>query len=289
MIVPQPPGGAVDVVSRLLAQKLSEQWGESVVVENRPGGGTVVCTQAIAKAPPDGYTFGMVLPAHVINPTLRADLPYDTLRDFAPLTLLGSSVLALVAHPSLPANNVKELVELARSHPGSIEYASLGIGNTTHLAGELFNSLTGARMVHVPYNGSPPAYQDMLAGRVKLGFVTLQSGLPHVKAGRLKLLGIASGRRSAVYPDLPAIAETVKGFQVDSFMGFVAPAAVPGELASRLSGDLIRVIRSDAVRGKLIEFGVEPMATSAAEFDAFIREEIAKWRPVVRSAGLKAE
>lgn len=289
MIVPQPPGGQVDTVSRMLGQKLTEQWGQSVVVENRPGGGTVVCTQAIAKAPPDGYTFGMVLPALVINPTLRTDLPYDTQRDFTYLTLLGSSTLALVAHPSLAANNVKELLDLARSRPGSVEYASLGVGNTTHLAGELLNHLAGTRMVHVPYNGSPPAYQDMLAGRVKLGFVTLQSAMPHMKAGKLKILGIASASRSRVYPDLPTVGETVKGFRVDSFMGFLAPAGVPPDAAARLSGDLGRVVRSDAVRGKLIEFGIEPTGSSPEEFDSFIRDEIARWRPIVKSAGLKPE
>jgi len=289
MIVPQPPGGQVDTVSRMLGQKLTEQWGQPVIVENRPGGGTVVCTQAIAKAVPDGYTFGMVLPALVINPTLRTDLPYDTQRDFTYLTLLGASTLALVAHPSLPANNVKELLDLAKSQPGSVEYASLGVGNTTHLAGELLNHLAGTRMVHVPYNGSPPAYQDMLAGRVKLGFVTLQSAMPHVKAGRLRLLGIASAGRSAVYPDLPLVAETVKGFNVDSFMGFVAPAGIPAEAASRLSAELVRAIRADSVRTRLIEFGIEPMATSPAEFDAFVRQEIVKWRPIIKSAGLKPE
>jgi tripartite-type tricarboxylate transporter receptor subunit TctC len=249
----------------------------------------VVCTQAIAKAPPDGYAFGMVLPAFVINPTLRTDLPYDTLHDFTSLTLLGSSTLALVAHPSLPANNVKELVDLARSQPGKLEYASLGVGNTTHLAGELLNYLAGTRMVHVPYNGSPPAYQDMLAGRVKLGFVTLQSAMPHVKAGRLQLLGIASAGRSAVYPDLPVVGETVKGFTVDSFMAFVAPTGIPADAATRLSGELVRAVRAESTRARLIEFGIEPMATSPAELDAFVREEIVKWRPIIKSAGLKPE
>jgi tripartite-type tricarboxylate transporter receptor subunit TctC len=289
MIAPQPPGGQVDVVSRLLAQKLSEQWGQTVLVENRPGGGTVIGTQAIAKAPPDGYTFGMVLPAHVINPTLRSDLPYDTLRDFAPLSLLGSSTLALVAHPLLPANNVAELIDLAKSRPGSIECASLGVGNTTHLAQELFNALAGVKMVHVPYNGSPPAYQDMLAGRVKLGFVTLQSSTPHLKAGRLKLIGIATTRRSAVYPDLPVIGETLKGFHVDSFMGFVAPAGIPADAAARLSSDLARVVRADATRARLIEFGIEPVGSNADEFAAFLRDEIARWRPIVKAAGIKPD
>ena len=287
MIVPQPAGGAVDTVSRLLALKLSELWRQSVLVENRPGGGTVISTQAIARAAPDGYTFGMVLPAFVINPTLRGDLPYDTLKDFAPLTLLGSSTLALLAHPSLGVNSVKELIDLAKSQQVALEFASLGVGNTTHLAGELFNSMTGLHLLHVPYSGSPPAYQDMLAGRVKLGYVTLQSSMPHVKAGRLKLLAILNAQRSREYPELPTVAETVKGFRVESFMGFIAPVAISRDTAARLCGDLVRVLRAEETRGKLVEFGIEPMATSAEEFDAFIREEIVKWAPIVRAAGLK--
>ncbi|OGT82639.1 MAG: hypothetical protein A3H91_05965 [Gammaproteobacteria bacterium RIFCSPLOWO2_02_FULL_61_13] len=287
MIVPQPPGGAVDTVSRLLALKLSDLLKQSVLVENRPGGGTVVSTQAIARAAPDGYTFGMVLPAHVINPTLRSDLPYDTLKDFTPLTLLGSSTLALVAHPSLPVSSVKELIELANSQQGRLEFASLGVGNTTHLAGELFNTMTGVRMLHIPYNGSPPAYQDMLAGRVKLGYVTLQSSMPHFKAGRLKILAILNAKRSREYPELPIIAETVKGYRVESFMGFVAPAALARDTAARLSGDLIRVLRAEDTRAKLVGFGIDPTASSAEEFDAFIREEIVRWAPIVKAAGLK--
>ena len=289
MIVPQPAGGAVDTVSRLLAQKLADLWKQSVLVENRPGGGTVISTQAIARAAPDGHTIGMVLPAFVINPTLRGDLPYDTLKDFTPLTLLGSSTLALVAHPSLGVGSVKELIDLAKSQQVALEFASLGVGNTTHLAGELFKSMTGINMLHVPYSGSPPAYQDMLAGRVKLGYVTLQSSLPHVKAGRLRILGILNAKRSREYPDLPTIAENVKGFRVESFMGFVAPAGVSRETATRLSGDLIRALRADETRGKLVEFGVDLMATSPEEFDTFIREEIVKWAPIVKAAGLKPD
>ena len=188
-----------------------------------------------------------------------------------------------------PATSVPELISLAQSSREPLTFASLGVNNTTHLAGELFNAMAGTRLVHVPYNGSPPAYQDMLAGRVPLGFVTLQSALPHLKSGRLKLIGLVASRRNRSYPDLPVIGETLKGYQVDSFMGFVAPAAVPREIQAKMAGDLIRVLKSDDVQAKLVEFGVEPLAYSPEAFATYLREEIAKWGPVVRAAGLKPE
>jgi len=289
MIVPQPPGGASDVVARLLGQKLTELWGQNVIIDHRPGAGTVIGTLTVAKAPPDGYTFGMVVGSHYINPTLRKELPYDTLKDFAPLTQLGFMVTALVAHPAFPANDVRGLIALAKAKPNGIEYASLGIGTGTHLAGELLKTEAGINLLHVPYNGSSPAYNDLLAGRVQIGFVLLQSALPHVKSGRLKVLGITNPRRSAAYPEYPTIGETVPGFSLLSMFGFVAPAGTPPEIVQKLSADLVRVITVPEMRQKLTELGIEVVGSKPEEFDSFIRTEIVRWAPVVRQSGAKAD
>jgi tripartite-type tricarboxylate transporter receptor subunit TctC len=232
MVIPLPPGGATDVVGRLMAQKLGELWKQSVIVDNKPGAGTIVGTQAIARAPADGYTFGIVISAFTINPSLRTDLPYNTLKDFTPLSLLGFPVIALVAVPSFPADDVKGLIEKARAKPGSVSFASLGIGTATQLAGELINVRTNAGMVHIPYNGSAPAYNDLLSGRVPVGFVLLDSALPHVKAGKLKVLGITNAHRSRIYPDYPTIGETIADYSLESLFGFVAPAGLPAPVAA---------------------------------------------------------
>ena len=289
MVVPLPPGGATDVVGRLVAQKLGELWKQSVIVDNKPGAGTIVGTQAIARAPADGYTFGIVISAFTINPSLRTDLPYDTVKDFTPLSLLGFPVIALVAIPSFPAEDVKGLIQKARAKPGSVSFASLGIGTATQLAGELMNVRTNASMVHIPYNGSAPAYNDLLSGRVPVGFVLLDSALPHVRAGKLKVLGITNARRSRIYPDYPTIGETIPGYSLESLFGFVAPAGLPAPVAAKLSGDLVKVMQMPDVRQRLAELSVEPVGSSAADFAATIRSEITKWAPVVKAAGIKAE
>lgn len=289
MVIPLPPGGATDVVGRLMALKLGELWNQSVIVDNKPGAGTIVGTQAIARAPADGYTFGIVISAFTINPSLRTDLPYDAVKDFAPLSLLGFPVIALVAIPSFPADDVTGLIEKARATPGAVSYASLGIGTATHLAGELINVRTKAGMVHIPYNGSAPAYNDLLSGRVPVGFVLLDSALPHVKAGKLKVLGITNAHRSRIYPDYPTIGETIPGYSLESLFGFVAPAGLPAPVAAKLSGDLVKVMQMPDVRHRLAELSVEPVGSTATDFAATIRSEITKWAPVVKAAGIKAE
>lgn len=287
MIVPMPPGGATDGMARLIAMKLGERWGQSVVVENRAGAGAIIGTQAIARAAPDGYTFGLVISSHTINPALRSTLPYDTLKDFTPLTQLGSAVIALVAHPSLPANDVPGLVKLVRAEPGRLEYASLGIGTATHVAGELLKVKAGLDMPHVPYNGSAPAYNDLLPGRVKLGFVILESALPHIQSGRLKLLAIANGQRSPAHPDFPTIGESVPGYAYESIFGFVAPAGLPADVAQKLSADLIATIKRPDVVQQMNAWGTDVVASTPAQFDAFIRQEIDSTRSVAKSAGIK--
>jgi tripartite-type tricarboxylate transporter receptor subunit TctC len=289
MVIPLPAGGATDVIARIFGQKLGELWHQSVIVDNKPGAGTIVGTQLIAKAPADGYTFGMVISAFTINPSLRSDLPYDATKDFTPLSLLGFPVIALVAIPSFPANDVAGLIAQARAKPGAVSYASLGIGTATHLAGELMNVRAKTGMVHIPYNGSAPAYNDLLSGRVPVGFVLLDSALPHVKAGKLKVLAVTNAHRSKIYPDYPTVGETIPGYSLESLFGFVAPRGVPAPVAAKLSGDIIKVTQMPEVRQRLAELSVEPVGSTAAEFGATIRSEIVKWAPIVKAAGVKTE
>ena len=277
------------MIARLIAQKLSEQWGQPVVLENKPGGGTVLGAQAVASAPPDGHTIGLVISAFTINPSLRKDLPYDTLKDFAPLTQIGNTVLALVANAAFPADDLRGLLAEAKKHPGELAYASLGVGTSTHLAGELLKMRGGVDLLHVPYSGSAPAYKDMLGGRVPLGFVVLQSALPQVKAGRLKVIGITGARRSAIYPEFPTLAEALPGYSMESMFGLVAPGATPKDLALRIAADAAGVLREPAMKARFADLGVEIVASTPEEFGAFLRSEIGKWAPVVKASGAKPE
>jgi tripartite-type tricarboxylate transporter receptor subunit TctC len=289
LVVPLAPGGATDVVARLLAQKLEAAWRQPVVLEHRPGGGTVIGAQAVAAAPPDGHTLGIVISALTINPSLRRNLPYDTLRDFAPITQIGNTVMALVAAPSLPADDLRGLLAEARKKPGELAYASLGVGTGTHLAGELLKMRAGVDLLHVPYPGSAPAYKDLLGGRVPLGFVLLQSALPHVRAGRLKVLGVTSARRSEAFPEFPALAESLPGYAVDSMFGLVAPGALPRALKARISADAIAALRDPALKARLGELGIDVVASTPEAFGAFLRAEIEKWAPVVKASGATAD
>ena len=288
LIVPLPPGGATDVVARLLAQKLEAAWGQPVVLDHKPGGGTVIGAQAVASAPPDGHTLGIVISAFTINPTLRKDLPYDTLKDFAPVTQIGNTLMALVGAPEAPAD-LNALVAAAKQRPGELAYASLGVGTGTHLAGELLKMRAGIDLLHVPYAGSAPAYKDLLGGRVPLAFVLLQSALPHVRAGRLKVLGVTAAKRSEAYPEYPALAEQLPGFSVDSMFGLVAPGATPKALVARIGSDAAAALRDAALRAKYAELGMDPVGSSPEAFGAFLRAEIAKWAPVVKASGAKAD
>ncbi len=288
LIVPLPPGGATDVVARLLAQKLEAAWGQPVVLDHKPGGGTVIGAQAVASAPPDGHTLGIVISAFTINPTLRKDLPYDTLKDFAPVTQIGNTLMALVGAPEAPAD-LNALVAAAKQRPGELAYASLGVGTGTHLAGELLKMRAGIDLLHVPYAGSAPAYKDLLGGRVPLAFVLLQSALPHVRAGRLKVLGVTAAKRSEAYPEYPALAEQLPGFSVDSMVGLVAPGATPKALVARIGSDAATALRDAALRAKYAELGMDPVGSSPEAFGAFLRAEIAKWAPVVKASGAKAD
>jgi tripartite-type tricarboxylate transporter receptor subunit TctC len=288
MVVPLPAGGVTDVMARLIAQKLGELWGQTVIVDNKGGAGTIIGTQAVAKSAPDGYTFGMVISAHTINPSMHKDLPYDTVNDFTPLTQVGFAVMALVAHKDFPANDVAGLIREAKAKPG-IPYASLGIGTATQLAGELLKVKTGIDLTHVPYPGSAPAYNDLLSGRVPVGFVVLESAVQHVKAGNLKVLAITNAKRSKIYPDYPTIGETIPGYALESMFGFVGPKGMPPAIAAKLSHDLIQVLQVPATRNRMGELGTEVVASQPKEFDAFIRSQITMWEPLVKASGAKIE
>ena len=286
LVVPFGAGGATDIIARLISQKLGDLWGQSVVVDYKPGAGTVLGTDFVAKSTPDGYTMGMVITAHVINPSLRASMPFDTLKDLSGVSLVAISHILLAATPSLEANNIRELIALAKKSP--LSYATPGTGTSMHLAGELLKTLAGIDMVHVPYKGGSAAYPDVIAGRVPLLFDPMFASLGHVKAGRMKAIAITSGERAASNPEIGTIAEAVPGFDVKSISGVVAPAATPREIVRKASADIGRVLAMAEVKSRMAEVGMEPAATSPESFDAFIRREIERWAPVVMASGAKA-
>ncbi len=286
LVVPFGAGGATDIIARLISQKLGDLWGQSVVVDYKPGAGTVLGTDFVAKSAPDGYTMGMVITAHVINPSLRATMPFDTLKDLSGVSLVAISHILLAATPSLEANNIRELIALAKKSP--LAYATPGTGTSMHLAGELLKTLAGIDMVHVPYKGGSAAYPDVIAGRVPLLFDPMFASMGHVKAGRMKAIAITSGERAASNPEIGTIAEAVPGFDVKSISGVVVPAATPRDIVRKASADIGRVLAMAEVKSRMAEVGMEPAATTPEAFDAFIRREIERWAPVVKASGAKA-
>jgi tripartite-type tricarboxylate transporter receptor subunit TctC len=288
MIVPFSAGAGSDLLSRMIARKLYEAWGQSMIVENRPGGGTIIGVEAAAKAPPDGYTLVMVTPSFIINATGLKKLPYDSVRDLAPVTLFSTSPLLLVAHPSLPVKSVKDLIALAKTRPGQITYASAGNGSPTHLGMEVFRSL-GAVMTHVPYKGAAPGLTDLLGGHVQVMMTTLAFVKPHVESGRLHALGISTARRAASMPQVPAIAETIPGYEVLNWWGILAPAGTPAAVVTKLNGALVGMLRDADVQDTLAREGIDRAGTSPAAFGAYIRAEIAKWTKVARETGVQLD
>jgi tripartite-type tricarboxylate transporter receptor subunit TctC len=289
LIVPFPPGGATDIIARLVSQKLQEQWGQTVVIDYKPGAGTVVGTDIVAKALPDGYTLGMVITAHVINPSLRLDMPFDTVKDLSGVSMIAISHIVLVATNLLAANTLPELIELAKKNPGTLSYASPGTGTAMHLAGELLKSRAGIDLVHVPYRGGAPAYPDVITGRVQLQFDPLYAAMQNIETHQVKPIAITSPARAAAAPDIPTVAETLPGFNVLSITGIVAPGGTPRDLVHKISADINTALRAPDLRKRMAEVGMEPAGDTPEEFDAFIRSEIAKWAPVVKAAGLKLD
>ncbi len=289
MIVPFTPGGGADIQARLLSQKLQEIWGQSVVIDYKPGGATIIGTDAVAKAAPDGYTTGAVFGSYVINPALRSDMPFDTIKDLSGVSMFAVSPLVIAATNSLPANNAAELIALAKKDPGKWTYATPGNGTSMHLAGELLKSLTGIQILHIPYKGSAQAYPDLIAGRVSLQIDTLHASIANIKAGKIKAIAVTGPNRVASSPDIPTVSEILPGYRAEAISGVVVPSAPPRDIVKKMSFDINRALKSPDLLARLAQQDLEPAGTSPEQFDAFIRSEIEKWRKVVKAAGIRAE
>ncbi|HKU69220.1 MAG TPA: tripartite tricarboxylate transporter substrate binding protein [Burkholderiales bacterium] len=288
LVVPFSAGGSTDIVGRTVGQKLSEMWGQPVIVDNRPGGSTTIGTDIVAKSPPDGYTL-LVTPApFTIVPGLIAKLPYDPAKGFEPITLINTTPLVVIVNPSVPARNVKELIALARRKPGALNFGSSGSGGTNHLAGELFNTMAGVKMVHIPYKGNAPALTDLVGGHVDLLFNGLTSAMPLIKSGKARVLAVTSLKRAGSLPDVPSLDELgLKGFQAVAWNGLSASARTPKEVIAKINADVVKVVHSPELVERLKAEGSDPVGSTPAEFAAFLREEIARWSRVIRFAGIK--
>ncbi|RZS78317.1 tripartite tricarboxylate transporter substrate binding protein [Pigmentiphaga kullae] len=289
LIVPFAPGGPTDTIARMLAEKMQAAWQQPVVVDYKPGGGTITGTNTVARAPADGYTLGMAISALMINPSMQPSLPYDTRKDLAAVSQVALTHFGLFAHPSLPVDTVPELIAYARKNPGKLSYATPGVGTGTHLAGELLAHMAGIELVHVPYKGSSPAQQDVVGGRVPLLFDVMFSAMPYVEDKRLKLIALASPKRAASHPDIPLIAETVPGFSAMSTIGIVEPAGVPADLRRRVGADIGRIVKAPDLAARMQQLGMEPVGSTPEQYAALIDAEIDKWAKVVKTAGIRIE
>ncbi|MDA7415264.1 tripartite tricarboxylate transporter substrate binding protein [Xenophilus arseniciresistens] len=287
LIVPQTAGGAADRLARILAERLEARWKRSVIVENKPGGGVVIGSTALARAPRDGHTFGLLGSSLSINAVQRSDLPYDAVKDFTPLARLGYYTTVLVADRSLPANSIQELVALAKKEPGKLSFGSNGIGTAAQLAGELLKRTAGIDMLHVPYNGAAKLYTDMVGGLVPMGFAVASSAEPFVKSGQLKVLGVTSARRSPLYPDWPAIAETYPGYEAVNWAGFCGPAGIAPAVAEKISADIVALLMDEQVARLMADMGFEVAALPPEAFGRFIRDEIQRFAQVTRPLPVK--
>jgi tripartite-type tricarboxylate transporter receptor subunit TctC len=287
-IVPQAPGGSSDTLARIVTQRAGEGLGQQLVVDNRPGATGIIGAEVVARANPDGYTLLQVATSHATNPAMQAKLPYDTLRDFAAISLLSQQPNIWLVHPSLPVRNIKELIAYAKSKPGQLNFASSGTGGSQHLAGELLTSMTGIEMTHVPYKGSPPALVDVLAGRVPLMSSTMPPALPHIKSGKVRAIAVTSAKRSAALPDVPTVAESgVAGYEAIAWQGLVTPAGTPKPVISRINAEFVKALKQPDVAAKLNEQGFETVASTPEWFAQYTRTEIAKWSKVIKAAGIK--
>ena len=290
LMVPYSTGSATDVLSRTIAQKLTEAWGQSVIVENQPGANGIPATATVAKSVPDGYTLIMIAANHVANATLYSKLPYDTVKDFRALARIGQVPFVLCVHPSLPVRSVKEFVALAQAQPGQINYASPGNGTPGHLSMELLKTMAGINVAHVPYKGAAQALTDMMGGQVPAGFVVVAAAIPQVKNGKLRALAISSAKRSPQLPEVASFDELgYKGFDVVSWIGLAGPAGLPGEVVSKISADTLKVLQLPDVRDRILTAGVEIVPAGADEFNAYIAKEHAKWGKLVKDSGAKLD
>ena len=289
-ILPFPPGGGTDILGRLLAERLSANLGQPVVTENRGGAGGNVGAEAAARAAPDGYTIVLVAPSLAISPTLYAKLNYDPVKDFAPIALVASFPNVMVTHPSVPAQNLREFIALARSQPGAMNFGSGGSGTSNHLAGELLNLATGIKLVHVPYKGVNLAMNGVLAGEVQLVFIGVPVPAPHIKAGRLRALAVLARERSALLPEVPTADEAgLPNFDVTTWYGIMAPAGTPQPIIARLNAEFVKIMHSPDLKERLAGMGTDVMTSTPEEFAAYLKREIAKWGDVIRKANLRAD
>ncbi|HEY8069073.1 MAG TPA: tripartite tricarboxylate transporter substrate binding protein [Burkholderiales bacterium] len=290
IIVPFPVGGIADLYARLIGSRWTEAWGQPVLVENRTGAGGNIAAEMVAKSAPDGYTLVMgSIGTHAVNVSLFSKLPYDPLRDFAPIALALDAEGLLAVHPSVPVQNVAELIAYARTKPGELTYASAGAGTASHLAGELFKTMAKVDMVHVPYKGNVPAITDLLAGQTTLIFATMPTVLPYTKSGKLRALATTGTARAAATPELPTVAETLPGFVVNNWVGLFAPAGTPSDIVNRLNAETRNFMQSKEITARLTSEGARFIPMTPEQFGAFVKSEIAKWAPVVKASGAKAD
>ncbi|GAA5234170.1 tripartite tricarboxylate transporter substrate binding protein [Verticiella sediminum] len=290
LIVPFAPGGTTDTVSRRVAQGLSERWGQPVVVENKPGAGTVIGVDTVAKAPADGYTLGTVTGSFTVNPSLLASLPYDSQKDLRPIASMARSDHVLVARQDLPADNAQALLELVRAQPGKVSYGSFGNGSSAHLAGEMFAQFAGTPMLHVPYKGQTPALADLIGGQIDVMFANLPEALPQLQAGKVKAIGVAASERSPFAPDIPTLREQgIEGVVSSSWNGLIAPAGVPDALVERINADVNAVLEQPTVRESLAAAAIMTTPGTPQAFGAMLQDEMAHYADVVRQAGIKAQ
>ena len=290
MVVAFAPGGTNDILARLVSQRLSDAFAQSVIVDNRPGAGGNIGSDLVAKAAADGYTLllGSTGP-HVINPHLYVKMPYDTLKDFTPISLVAKSTALLVLHPSIPAGSVKQLVALAKGGSRKLNYASSGNGSSGHLAGELFKTMAGIPMEHIPYKGNGPAFTDLIGGQVDLMFANKPGALPYVQSGKLKAIGITSTKRDPLVPGVPTVAETFPGFEASTWWGVLGPAGMPSDVVEKLHGAIVRIMPLPDVRERVLALGADPITSTPQEFAGLIQQELAKYGRIVKRSGMKLE
>ena len=291
LIMPYPAGGSIDTAGRAVAQKLAENFGQQIVIDNRTGSGGTIGTETAARAAPDGYTLVMGGNGTLaLSPHLQRNLPYDPIRDFAPVTILIASPYVLVVHPSVPVHSVKELVAMAKAKPGEINYASGGNGSAPHLTAELFNTAAGVKLMHVPYKGSTPAITDLIGGQVQVMFTGIPSVLAFIKNGRTRALGTTGKVRSPVLPDVPTVMEAgVPGYEVSPWFGLLVPARTPAAIVNTLHTEIVKVLRSQAIRERFAAEGVDPVGNTPEQFAAYIKQEFVKWGKVVKDSGMRAD
>lgn len=287
MVVPFPPGGTTDILARLLANELSQQWSQTVVVENKPGASGTIFSEQLARTPADGYTLMLTATHHVINPSLYKNLRYDTRKDFTPIALVAAVPNVLVVNPGFPAKTVQELIAYARANPGKVNFGSAGTGGANHLSGELFKSMTGVNMVHIPYKGAAPALNDLLGGQIPVMFDSVPGVIQHIKAGKLRALGVTSLKRSPALPDVPTLDEAgVKGFEATAWFGLYAPGGMNPSLTEKISADVLKALQSPRIQEQFALQGAEPGTLTQSEYAAYVSAEIDKWAKVIGNANI---